>query len=97
MCYNHFMSEKTRLQLRFSGRVQGVGFRYTAQYIATSYGLTGWVYNDYDGSVLMEIQGASHSIQKMIERLDSDRFIRIENIEKTVLPLVEQERNFNIR
>ncbi len=91
------MSEKIRQQLRFSGRVQGVGFRYTAQYTAQQFGLTGWVYNDYDGSVLMEIQGRPESIKKMIDRLDSDRFIRIDNIEKTMLPLVEHEISFYVR
>ena len=91
------MSEKIRQQLRFTGRVQGVGFRFTAQYTAQHFGLTGWVYNDYDGSVLMEIQGKPESIKKMIERLDSDRFIRIDNIEKTMLPLVEHEISFYVR
>ncbi len=91
------MSEKIRQQIRFTGRVQGVGFRYTAQYTASTFGLTGWVYNDYDGSVLMEIQGKEASIKKMIERLDSDRFIRIDNIEKKVIPLEEHEVSFYIR
>lgn len=91
------MAEKIRQQLRFFGRVQGVGFRFTAQYMAQKFGLTGWVYNDYDGSVLMEIQGRPESIKKMIERLDSDRFIRIDNIEKTLLPLVKHEVSFYVR
>ena len=91
------MSEKIRQQLRFSGRVQGVGFRYTAQYTAQQFGLTGWVYNDYDGSVLMEIQGKPDSIRKMIERLDSDRFIRIDIIEKTNLPVIEHEISFYVK
>ena len=91
------MSEKIRQQLRFTGRVQGVGYRLTAEYTAQHFGLTGWVYNDYDGSVLMEIQGKPESIKKMIERLDSDRFIRIDNIEKTMLPLVEHEISFYVR
>ena len=91
------MSEKIRQQLRFSGRVQGVGFRYTAQYTAQQFGLTGWVYNDYDGSVLMEVQGKPDSIRKMIERLNSDRFIRIDSIEKTNLPVIEHEISFYVK
>jgi acylphosphatase len=91
------MSEKVRQQLRFTGRVQGVGFRYTAQYTAQHFGLTGWVFNDYDGTVLMEIQGNPESIKKMIDRLDSDRFIRIEGIEKTEIPVVEHEISFYVR
>lgn len=38
--------EKVRKFLTFTGRVQGVGFRYTAEYLAQSIGLTGWVRNE---------------------------------------------------
>lgn len=36
------------------GKVQGVGFRYTAKYLALSLGLTGWARNEWDGTVTME-------------------------------------------
>lgn len=91
------MSEKIRLHFRFSGRVQGVGFRYTAQYTAQAFGLTGWVFNDDDGSVLMELQGNPDSIKKAVERLDSDTFIRIDDIEKRIIPLDESEHTFRVR
>lgn len=88
--------EKIRYQLRFYGRVQGVGFRWTSKNLASLYGLSGWVINDYDGSVLMEVQGEKVKIDSMIERLDSDRFIEIDSIEKKKLPVVEDEREFSI-
>ena len=47
------MSE-VRKHMIFHGRVQGVGFRYTAKYLARSMNLTGWVKNEYDGTVVME-------------------------------------------
>ena len=50
------MSE-IRKRIVFYGRVQGVGFRYTAKYLAQSLQLTGWVKNEWDGTVTMEIQG----------------------------------------
>ncbi|MCR4952703.1 MAG: acylphosphatase [Treponema sp.] len=86
-----------RLQLRFTGRVQGVGFRWTARNIADSLGLTGWVMNDYDGTVLMEVQGRKETIQKMIEGLEHGTFIEIERIEREQIPLVEYERSFKIK
>ena len=36
-----------RKEIHFEGRVQGVGFRYTAKYAASGCGVTGWVKNDY--------------------------------------------------
>ncbi len=74
-----------------------MGFRYTAQYAAQAFGLTGWVFNDDDGSVLMEIQGEGSSIKRMIERLDSDQFIRIDNIERKIIPLDVHERSFQVK
>ncbi|MBR2697545.1 MAG: acylphosphatase, partial [Clostridia bacterium] len=40
----------TRLHLIFHGRVQHVGFRYTAYYCARQLYITGWVDNRPDGS-----------------------------------------------
>lgn len=48
---------EVRKHIVFHGRVQGVGFRYTAKYLARSLELTGWVTNEWDGTVVMEVQG----------------------------------------
>lgn len=89
--------DKIRLQLRFHGRVQGVGFRFTAQQLANSLGLTGWVYNDWDDTVLMEVQGRKETIDKLIEGLEKGIFIEIEKIDKKDLPYDEYERSFKIK
>jgi len=44
-------------QVLYSGRVQGVGFRYTVKRIATGFEVTGWVRNLPDGRV--ELQAMS--------------------------------------
>ena len=44
-----------RRRWRFTGTVQGVGFRYYARAAALHLGLTGWVRNEYDGTVLLEL------------------------------------------
>jgi acylphosphatase len=50
----------------FSGRVQGVGFRWTAQRIASRYELTGYVRNLDDGRVEMVAQGELEDIENCI-------------------------------
>lgn len=46
-----------RRHWHFTGSVQGVGFRYRAQYAAQLLDLTGWVENNWDGTVDLEAQG----------------------------------------
>ncbi len=58
-----------RLHATFTGRCQGVGFRYTSASIADSLGLSGWVRNHMDGSVELEIQGSSSGIRRFMQKL----------------------------
>lgn len=48
---------EVRKHIYFSGRVQGVGFRYRATYLAQSRKLTGWVKNLWDDRVEVESRG----------------------------------------
>lgn len=86
-----------RKYITFTGRVQGVGFRYRAQVAAQQLGLTGWVRNVYDGSVSMEVQGTEDAIDKMIQSLSQGMFIRIDAMQDKIIPLVEGEYNFSVR
>ncbi|HJD36692.1 acylphosphatase [Blautia sp. An46] len=90
-----FKEKEIRKHLIFSGRVQGVGFRYRAMNIAQMLGLTGWVKNRWDGKVEMEVQGKREEIGKMISMLYQQRFIWIEDIEEKEIP-VEKESSFSI-
>ena len=78
------------------GRVQGVGFRYTAKYLARSLELTGWVKNDWDGTVTMEVQGREQLINKLLTGLNHSRFISIEWMDTKEIPL-EEERSFDVK
>ena len=60
------MSKVDHYKIIVHGRVQGVGFRYSALNMANRLGLKGYVRNMYDGSVIMEIEGPEGSIDKMI-------------------------------
>lgn len=86
-----------RYRLRFYGMVQGVGFRYTATHAANMYRLTGYVKNEYDGSVTCEVQGSESDIEQFIAVINRGRFIEIERIDKTVLELDGEERSFEVK
>lgn len=80
----------------FYGRVQGVGFRFTTYQIACELNLSGWVRNLSDGSVEACFQGDESIIDCLIEKLNSDRFIRIDRIKCENLKVVENENIFEI-
>ena len=88
------MEERRRIE--FHGRVQGVGFRYQAQKYASAYGLKGWVRNEYDGSVTMEVQGFPEMINMMLKHLTSDRYIEIEWVDSKNIP-PEDGCGFHVR
>ena len=85
-----------REHIIFRGRVQGVGFRYRADHAARRYGVTGFVCNCYDGSVLMEVQGEKSAIDEMILAIERGSYIRIENMSSKKLPVI-RENGFEIR
>jgi acylphosphatase len=51
-----------QLEIRWKGQVQGVGFRATVCKLAQEHGLTGWVRNEPDGSVLAIVEGLREAI-----------------------------------
>ncbi|MCC2225170.1 acylphosphatase [Roseburia sp. CLA-AA-H209] len=83
------MSEnrKIRVFYQFNGYVQGVGFRYRMSHLAGHFGVTGWVRNEYDGSVQAELQGLPEEIDMIIQRLCQDRYIEIRSMDRKELPL----------
>ena len=86
-----------RYKLCFYGMVQGVGFRYTAMHAANMYRLTGYVKNEYDGSVTCEVQGDEEAIFRFVATIQSGRFIDISRIDRTTLDVEPDERAFEVR
>ena len=91
------MSEIIRKRIRFYGQVQGVGFRYRAMHAASPLGVTGWVHNEYDGSVSMEIQGTEEQIDEVILSVERGKYVMITNMEVKSIPVIENERGFGAR
>lgn len=88
-----------RLHMVFSGEVQGVGFRWNARTCATELGLTGWVRNEWDGSVTMELQGSSERIARFFTAFNNQyRHYHISYTieEKRDIRVLEDESEFRV-
>jgi len=71
-----------RAHILYSGQVQGVGFRYTAQDIAMSLGLTGWVKNLEDGRVEIVAEGKEKDLNEFLDKISKGQLSRyIKNAE----------------
>lgn len=88
------MTEIRRKHIVFYGSVQGVGFRYRARQAAGLVGCTGWVRNEWDGSVSMEIQGMESAIDQVILAIERGHYVHIENMDVKELEPLEEEQGF---
>ena len=88
--------DTVRMRYNFVGRVQGVGFRYTAYYAAKQLDLTGFVMNEDDGSVTMEVQGNPFAVKDMVNRIKESRWIHIDSSNPRRIPTVEGECSFRV-
>ena len=86
----------TAKRIIFIGRVQGVGFRYTAHRIAGRYDIAGYVRNQPDGTVEMFGQGAACNIDSCIHEIRDyfGSYVRRCNI--TDVPMNPQYTDFRI-
>ncbi|MGN0314643.1 MAG: acylphosphatase, partial [Fusicatenibacter sp.] len=63
---------------------------------AQAIGVTGWVKNEWDGTVVMEAQGTKEQLDLLVEKLRTRNFIRIDYAAELEIPLVE-ELGFHVR
>ena len=85
-------------QYFFSGRVQGVGFRYSTKRLAMGFDLVGWVRNLDDGRVEMQVMGEEEEIDEFLEEMhDSPMGHHIQEQEERPIPPLEDVNGFSIR
>ena len=60
-----------------TGQVQGVGFRYRARYAAQTLDLTGWVQNEDDGSVTLEVQGDPDKFISLFAMIRAEIYVKV--------------------
>ena len=88
------MSNLVRKHIVFRGSVQGVGFRWRARHAANLYSCTGWVRNDWNGTVTMEVQGTEEQIDQVTAAIRRGMYIRIDRTESRTIPVDSDEREF---
>ena len=89
--------ERHRLHIFYSGRVQGVGFRYSVKTLATGFEVTGMVANLPDGRVELAAEGTRRELEefrKAIQDSEVGGFIKQEDA--SWLAAKNEYRGFNI-
>ena len=81
----------------FYGRVQGIGFRYTALKIARELGLQGFAKNLADGSVQLVAQGEEESINNFVLEIKKSFSNEIEKVETIWQKPTSTFRDFQIK
>ena len=75
------MARQQRVQVLYTGRVQGVGFRYTTRQIAHGFEVAGFIKNLPDGRVELVVEGNEEELKRFLKEIgtgDLGPFIRNE-------------------
>ncbi|HEV7222835.1 MAG TPA: acylphosphatase [Pirellulales bacterium] len=72
---------RQRRDLFYSGRVQGVGFRYTTCQIAARYRVAGYVQNLSDGRVRLAAEGEAAELDAFVGAVEQELGRYIQNIQ----------------
>lgn len=86
-----------RYEIVFTGRVQGVGFRYTAADVARRFEVAGWVRNEADGSVRSVIEGDPAELDRFLAALQEAMSGYIRDVRVTRGAVTGEFAGFEIR
>jgi len=64
---------RERHNVHFTGKVQGVGFRYTTRNLAAGRAVTGYVHNLSDGRVQLVAEGEANELRSFVQAI-ADHF-----------------------
>jgi acylphosphatase len=88
---------RKRVQVFYSGHVQGVGFRYSVKYIAHGYEVTGFVRNLDDGRVELVAEGEETELKEFLEAITASQLGScIRNAAADWLPATGEFKSFSI-
>ena len=75
-----------RRRVYFAGRVQGVGFRFTAQRLAEGYAVTGYVRNLHDGRVELVAEGEPATVDSLVHAIRAEMGHKVRSVSSTTEP-----------
>ena len=84
-------------EIRYAGRVQGVGFRFTVKSVATQFDVTGFVRNLPDGQVQLVVEGAPGEVGGLLDAVRVEMSPYIRDVQETIRPASGRFRVFEIR
>jgi len=88
---------KTRAEVYYSGRVQGVGFRYSAREIAGRFAVSGYARNLSDGRVHLVVEGEADEVSRFLAAIASAFAGKITNVHVEHLAATSEFDGFSIR
>jgi len=94
------VADPGRVQRRvvyYRGDVQGVGFRYTTQRIASRFSVTGYVKNLSDGRVLVEVEGEPGELERFLAGIMDRLGHHVAEVQPSVQPAHGSFCGFEIR
>ncbi|TWU20288.1 Acylphosphatase [Novipirellula galeiformis] len=86
-----------RYVVRFHGEVQGVGFRANALSQSAGLAVRGFVRNESDGSVQLDVVGVERDLRELVARIEASMKPNIDYQETEKLPSEDRPDEFRIR
>lgn len=83
--------------VHFSGRVQGVGFRYQSLQVSKEFDVTGYVKNLPDGRVQLEAEGEKAEVDAFIAAIEERMHGHVRKVERSSARRAAQFQGFSIQ
>lgn len=100
VCGSLFTELQNMLQyeIRISGKVQGVGFRFFTRNQARQLNLMGWVRNTLDGGVLATVQGTEYAINTFVDHMwVGPPLSEVKSVTKVEMHFIEEFPDFEVK
>ena len=88
---------KKQAHAYYSGRVQGIGFRFTAERLAEEQSVLGWVSNLSDGRVELVAEANEDTLKNFLTQINNIFGRYIQDIDIKWVPATGEFKDFGVR